>query len=63
MEPDQEIIAADFGEAFQDYDAELLQQAVAIANELRDERPDESREAIIQAAIRRAKLWWMDRAG
>ena len=63
MDPNQEITTADFGEAFKDYDPELLHQAVEIAQELRTERPEDSRQEIIEAAVRRAKLWWMDRAG
>ena len=63
MDPKQEITAADFGDPFKDFDPELLHQAVEIANELREERPGDSRQEIIEAAVRRAKLWWMDRAG
>ena len=63
MEPLQDITTADFGDAFKDYDEELLHRAVQIANEIREERPEASRQQIIEAAVRRAKLWWMDRAG
>ena len=63
MDAEQGITATDFGQEFQDYDPELLHQAVEIANELQEERPGDPRQEIIEAAVRRAKLWWMDRAG
>ena len=57
------ITEADFPDDFADFEPELRAQAVEIANELLMERPEDSRKAIVKEALRRAKHWWMDRAG
>ena len=57
------ITEADFADDFQDFEPELREQALDIANQLREERPEDSRKAIVKEALRRAKHWWMDRAG
>ncbi len=59
----QAITAADFGEEFADYEPELQEQAVEIANGLQSERPETPKEKILSLALQRARTWWMDRAG
>ena len=63
--PDQlpPITEVDFPDDFADFEPEMREQAVEIANELQRERPEDSRKAIVKEALRRAKHWWMDRAG
>ncbi|WP_116106980.1 hypothetical protein [Lewinella sp. IMCC34191] len=62
-EESQPFTATDFGDDFQDFDPELREQAIEIANQLRQERPEESRGKIAGLALQRACVWWMDRAG
>ncbi|PPK85335.1 hypothetical protein CLV84_2230 [Neolewinella xylanilytica] len=54
---------ADFDEKFPDFEPELRDQAIEIANQLQRERPDASREEIAGLALQRARHWWLDRAG
>ena len=57
------ITEADFPDDIADFEPELREQAIEIANKLLMERPEDSPKAIVKEALRRAKHWWMDRAG
>ncbi len=63
QQPTDPITAADFGDDWDDFEPELRQQALEIAKQLREERPEEDRARIVRLALQRARAWWIDQAG